>query len=422
MTIGLLSFEYPPETGFGGIGTYTWYQARALAKLGHAVHVIAGAAKEAPLYTVEDEGVLVHRYHRGGVVMNAFAQAARLKCHWTRQRLENAWSMYGALAILKRRYRFDVLEMPECGAEGCLITSWSKTPAVVRFHSPSRLIMPFYDTPRADQMMCSLLERRAIRRATALTSCSQFLADEVRIVMGVRKPVSVIPNGIDLSLFDRTPRLDVAAKYGIPSGKPIIFFAGRMERRKGIHLCHAIVKEILQRYDVSFVFAGGDLFGYMTEELLPALRDTSPSSSVHYVGKLDLPELRSWVRTADVVMLPSLWENCPYTCLEAMAAARSIVCSDQGGMPELIEDGRTGLLACTDKPQSFVEQIGALIENEDLRFELGAEARKSVEARCSDDRIAGLSVAVYEQCLQRSVRPKPARRAAQDMYSRTRNV
>ena len=43
MKIGLLSYEYPPDTGFGGIGTYTWYHARALARLGHQVHVLAGA-------------------------------------------------------------------------------------------------------------------------------------------------------------------------------------------------------------------------------------------------------------------------------------------------------------------------------------------------------------------------------------------
>ena len=48
MKIALMSFEYPPETGFGGIGTYTWYQARAMVKLGHEVHVLAGATSPAP--------------------------------------------------------------------------------------------------------------------------------------------------------------------------------------------------------------------------------------------------------------------------------------------------------------------------------------------------------------------------------------
>ncbi|MEO2032399.1 MAG: hypothetical protein ABGZ35_09965 [Planctomycetaceae bacterium] len=51
MKIALLSHEFPPETGHGGIGTYTWYQARALAKLGAEVHVLAGASESTPIRT-----------------------------------------------------------------------------------------------------------------------------------------------------------------------------------------------------------------------------------------------------------------------------------------------------------------------------------------------------------------------------------
>src|SRR5579862_1734461 len=135
MNIALLSFEYPPETGFGGIGTYTWYHARALTKLGHNVHVVAGSKQELPLSTLERNGVTVHRYRPGGRMMKLFNGLGRWKCWWTRQRLENGWSMYRALESLRLRYRFDLIEMPECGAEGYLINSRVKTPTVVRFHS-----------------------------------------------------------------------------------------------------------------------------------------------------------------------------------------------------------------------------------------------------------------------------------------------
>jgi len=399
MKIGLLSFEYPPETGFGGIGTYTWYQARALARLGHEVHVLAGLKEEAPFYTREHDGVFVHRYRPAGRLMQAFHGLGRWRCWWTRQRLENAWGMYGALKMLSRAHRFDVLEMPECGAEGALINALAGTPTVVRFHSPSQLIMPFYDVPEADIRMCSWVERRAILNATALTSCSAFLGKEVHEKMGIRKPISVLPNGIDLALFDQETTVDVRAKYGIPSDKPIIFFAGRMERRKGIHLCGAIARSILREHDAAFVFAGQDLFGYMSETLLPSLKEEQLKGSVHYIGKLGLHELRSCVRIADVFLLPSLWENCPYSCLEAMAAGRAIVSSDQGGMPELIHSGVNGLLARAEEPESFIEQIDTLLKNDGLRRRLGAEARRSVERNYTDERIARLSVGLYDQCV-----------------------
>ncbi len=131
MKIGLLSFEYPPETGFGGIGSYTWYQARALARLGHEVHVLAGLKEQGPLTTLERNDIFVHRYRPGGLAMQLFGGLGRWKCWWSRQRLENGWGMYLALKALQERYRFDVLEMPECGAEGLLINSRIDVPTIV---------------------------------------------------------------------------------------------------------------------------------------------------------------------------------------------------------------------------------------------------------------------------------------------------
>ena len=398
MKIGLLSFEYPAETGFGGIGTYTWYQARALARLGHEVHVLAGLQDRAPLYTREHDGVFVHRYRPGGRMMQVFQGLGRFRCYWTRQRLENAWAMRHGLKMLMRRHQFDVLEMPECGAEGLLINSFVDIPTVVRLHSPSRLIMPFYEVPGADLTMCSWLEQRAIMGATVLTSCSNFLSEQVRTNMGVRSAIHVIPNGLDLDLFDSETPADARTKYGWPKDKLTIFFAGRMERRKGIHLAGQIVGSILRDHDVAFVFAGEDLFGYMANTLLPSLRDQQLRGSVHYIGKLSQPELRSAVRAADIFILPSLWENCPYSCLEAMAAGRAIVSSDQGGMPELIQNGVNGLLARSEVAESFTQQLDTLIRNVDARQRFAAAARRTVEERYTDDRVARLSAELYANC------------------------
>ena len=94
MKIALLSFEYPPETGFGGIGTYTWYQARALVKLGHKVHVLAGSTTPCALSTTEHDGVVVHRFRADDLVMKIAGLFGIRRHYWTRQRIQNAWCMY----------------------------------------------------------------------------------------------------------------------------------------------------------------------------------------------------------------------------------------------------------------------------------------------------------------------------------------
>lgn len=406
MKIALLSFEYPSETGFGGIGTYAWYQARALVKLGHEVHVLAGANAPTVLRTETHDGVIVHRFRADGLLMRAFGWLGKPRLWWTRNRLENGLSMYRGLTSLLDAHAFDVVEMPECGAEGWLINHLTSVPTIVRFHSPARLIMDYYDVRPADVALCSFVERVAMAGAGGFSSCSGFLADEVRTKLGLKAPVRVIPNGIDLELFDADEPRDVRREYGLPADRPLLLFTGRMEPRKGIHLCPEIVTRVLERYEVTFAFAGRDLFGYMAQTLLPQVQRAHLRGTVHHLGDLDLASVRSLVRQADVFWLPSLWENCPYSCLEAMAAGRAILCSDQGGMPELIRHEENGLLARSGNAASYVEQLSRLIEDADLRRRLGTAARRSVETSLTDVHMARLSADYYRDVLAGSTTPQ----------------
>jgi glycosyltransferase involved in cell wall biosynthesis len=400
MRIALLSFEYPSETGFGGIGTYAWYQARALARLGHEVHVVSGATAATPLRSSAHDSVTVYRYRAGGRVMRTLQRLDKHRLWWTKNRVENGWCMHLALKQLRRTFDYDLVEMPECGGEGLLVNWFSHLKTVVKFHSPAQLIMPTYDVRKLDTRACSLVEKIGIRGADALTSCSRFLADEVKNKMGVRREVKVIANGIDLDLFDRAAQIDARAKFGLPKDRPVILFTGRMEKRKGIHLCPEICEAILKKHAVAFAFAGADLFGFMEKELLPRLKSQQLKGSVHYLGKLSLEEVGSCLRQSDLYFIPSLWENCPYSCLEAMAAGRAIVASDAGGLPELIEDGANGLLAKSEDAAAFVRQIERLLEDAALRERLGRAARRTVEERYTDVRIAQQSLDHYRQALR----------------------
>jgi glycogen(starch) synthase len=401
LRIALLSFEYPPATGFGGIGTYTWYHARALARLGHEVDVLAGAVEPSSLVAEEHDGVRVwrHRDLRGAKLV--LRQLERSRLWWTRNRLENGISMFRGLRMLLTRRRIEIAEMPECGAEGLLINHLLRgVPTVVRFHSPARLIMRYYDVRRADRDLCALTERIGMSGATTYTSCSRFLASEVSRHLAVQRPIHVIYNGIDLDLFDRDGAPDPRTDFGIPTTRPMILFTGRMERRKGIHLCVDIAASILERNDVSFVFAGDDLFGFMRDTLLPALSGRRLRGSVHHLGRLEQAQVRALVRTADVFLMPSLWESCPYSCLEAMAAGRAIVASTAGGLPEMLRDGDTGLLAEAGDADAHVRAVQRLLDDAALRARLGAAARRHVEAAHSDVAIARQSTELYRQHLR----------------------
>jgi glycosyltransferase involved in cell wall biosynthesis len=400
MKIGLLSFEYPPETGFGGIGTYTWYQARALVKLGHEVHVLAGDRSANGITRTEHDGVQVFRFRQSGLLITSLGLLGRRQLHWTRNRIENGLSMSHLLTHLEQTHRYDVLEMPECGAEGLLINQRARHPHLVRLHSPAALIMPFYDVARADVTLCSAVERFGMRGARSFSACSNFLAREVRDRLGVHSPIRVIANGIDVELFDRGPQSDLREELGVPADRPVVLFSGRMEARKGVHLVREVAAQILERHEVAFVFAGQDLFGYLSGTLMPYLASRTLRGSVHYLGKLDLAGVRACLHQCDVFLLPSLWENCPYSCLEAMAAGRAIVATDQGGMPELIRHGENGLLARSGDAAAYTAAVERLLESPAERARLGAAARRTVESAFNDVRIATESVDFYRESLE----------------------
>ena len=214
MRIGLLSYEYPPETGQGGIGTYTWTQAQALARAGHEVHVLAGSTTLGATSSERDGEVTVWRdggsraAHRLGALLGA------LGWWWSRNRLENGLRMRRLLRRVGSRRALDVVEVPECGAEGLFLDRRWERRKVVRFHSPAELIMPFYATRPGDRRLCARLERRGFRHAAAATSCSRFLAREVAARLAFPQPVVTVPNGIDLAAAGRASGFDLRAAIG----------------------------------------------------------------------------------------------------------------------------------------------------------------------------------------------------------------
>jgi glycosyltransferase involved in cell wall biosynthesis len=400
MNIAILSFEYPTETGFGGIGTYSYYHARALAKLGHRVHVFAGSTQPG-IFDSEHDGVRVTRVKKAGWLHHLLKPARARECWWFNNRVETAYGAYVALRQSLDRNTFDIVEAPECGADGAAVSLLMDVPLAIRFHSPARLIMDTYPAPKLDRTLTAFVEQIAIARADVRTACSRFLADEVTTRMGVPTPVHVIPNGIDLELFDRDDGIDVHERFGLPRDGTIVLFANRLEERKGIHLVGDVASRLMKRYPhVHFVLAGRDLFGYAANRIVPRMRDEGFERRVHVLGGRDPLEMRALLKRADIFLLPSLWENCPYSCIEAMTARCAIVASDCGGMPELIRDRENGLLARTGQAESFAERLEELVEAPDLRDRFGCAARRTVEDRLNDVVIARQTVELYASMLK----------------------
>lgn len=403
MRIGLLSYEYPPETGLGGIGTYTWTQARALARAGHEVHVLAGGTTPGATRCERDGEVTVWRDGGSRAAQRLGALLGALGWWWSRNRLENGLRMRRLLRRVASRQALDLVEVPECGGEGLFLGRQWERRKVVRFHSPAELIMPFYATLAGDRRLCARLERRGYQRAAAATACSEFLAHEVATRLAFATPIVTIPNGIDLGALAGGSQFDLRAAIGAAADERVVLFAGRFEPRKGSTLLCELVPELLARRALRFVVVGEDLFGEGGGELTARCRSRQRQGALHLLGRRPLIDVRAAMNQADVVLLPSRWENAPYTLLEAMAARAPLVVSRVGGIPGMVTDRREALLAPNQDVAAHLAAVECLLDDRGLARGLGAAARTRVERDFTADRMAASSLEVYRSVLRRSV-------------------
>jgi glycosyltransferase involved in cell wall biosynthesis len=203
---------------------------------------------------------------------------------------------------------------------------------------------------------------------------SKFMHDAVVGRFGADKVVH-IPNGIDAS------RIDTA-----PHDEGYVLYLGRLSPEKG-------VETLLRTHAESdgswrLMIAG-------TGPLLADLQSRFPAAE--FRGHLAGIELEATIRGAALIVVPSEWhENSPLSILEAMAYGKPIVGSNIGGIPELVREGRTGLLFDPGNVSQLSNSITMLLGNRALREFFGRNARKLVEVEHSLEAHGSALILLYE--------------------------
>lgn len=207
--------------------------------------------------------------------------------------------------------------------------------------------------------------------------------------------VEVIPNGLDLSLYRPVDRQLARELLQLPQRKKLILFGaahGTDDRNKGFDLLQEALKKISARWEdaVELVVIGASL---------PS--DAPPlGMKAHYLGRLqdDLSLVLSYA-AADVFVAPSRMENLSNMVMEAMACGTPCVAFNQGGMPDLVEHGRTGYLAQPFDVDDLAQKIDMVLEDDAKRQEMSENARYKVEKEFSLDIVANRYACLYRELL-----------------------
>ncbi|MFA4888699.1 MAG: glycosyltransferase family 4 protein [Candidatus Omnitrophota bacterium] len=389
MKILFLSRDYPPNA-VGGVGTYIYEISRLLCRMGHRAFVITHT-DDLPLeYT--DRGVRVFRVKPKKI---KFLSNCRPRINGLVERLEYSLAVSEKMRELFKREQIDIVESCEARAEGFWHYLFRKTPPlIIKLHTPETLIFKLDHPPlRYDYALIKLLEKFWISRAALKIGISKEVVDlTARHFSLDLSGISLIPNPVDLELFK-------------PSDKPIeadnfdILYAGRLEFRKGVHtLMRAFLRVQEKIPEARLILVGADC------GMKPYLQDKAAQlkdpQKVIFVGYVSRCELVSYYQGSAVCIVPSIWENYPYVCLEAMACGKAVIASRLGGIKEMINHADNGLLFSPGSTKELSEQIINLLKDRQKMSRLGRNARKYMEEKFNPETIARKTLSIYEKLVE----------------------
>ncbi len=396
MRIGFLSFEYPPGIS-GGIGSYIYLAARALAQSGHEITVICGKFPGQSLIEEEYPGVRVVRleWQPDGKYLNLGPTMGNLQ------------KIAETVRQLHRDRNFNIIEGPDYQFEAYrLLKDGFDCPIVTKLHSTNDLVAEITSRivrylPRRFLAHCLTiyprrrLARLVLERSTRLHAPSQAIAR-----------VTAKRYDIDSQKIDHVPNLVIPAVSPTSAQKRdsfTVLFVGRLEPLKGAQLFAKIIpKVIAQVPKARFVFLGRDgAYGKhlsMQRWLIDQLGPAAPNCE--FMGRVSHSQVQDYMRQAAVCVFPSFWESFPYVCLEAMTAGAAVVGSMRGGMAEMIEDGVSGFLGNPEEPVTFAEKIILALGDEKLRKSLGQAARQRVFERYRPEVIIPQQIAAYQKAIE----------------------
>jgi glycogen synthase len=392
MRLLLVSQEMPPETAWGGIGTYVDVISEALSAAGVEVHVLSAVEGQAES-TARRDGVTVHRFGLPRVQRPArYAPEA-----W--RRIVTALGV----ARLTRRLPFvpSVVECPEWMAEGLGLALQGSLPLVVRLHSCARQLFPFTrqgtQCRGLDGRLAARLEEISARRANVVVSTRSNLDDVSGWMRLDPRALHAIPYPV---------RMPPAAPMPNSGAPPRITFVGRLEPRKGPEVLLRAAPEVLAGIpEARFVFVGRDAVASGAAPSAAWLRAEAErlgiGHAIELTGQLDREGVAEELRRATVCAFPSRWESFGNVVAEASAVGRPVVVSPIAPFQELVADGVTGRIASLEDSRAWATALLDVLADHDRARVMGEAGARRIRGISDPARVAALAHAAHEHAIDR---------------------
>ncbi len=251
-----------------------------------------------------------------------------------------------------------------------------------------------------DPAMLSL-ERRLVASTDAMIAVSESVRRHVADNIGVdEQRIDVIPNGVDASAFTGVDRSDARRALLLDATRPVVGLIGRITEQKGQDdFVEAALAIAVERPEPLFVMVGFAEDAELQQRLRQKIAVFGLSDRIRFLGNRD--DMASVYAALDLLVAPSRWEGFGMMLIEAMAAGRPIVATRVGAIPEIVRDGRTGVLVEPRDAQALARAITGMLDDPQRRIAMG-EAGQLESIRYGWSNATAQTAAVYERALQRS--------------------
>ena len=400
MNICIVTPYYPNKNlKNSGIANHFYDLSYTLSQLGHEVHVLFVTHED-----ISNEDILTNK-------SNIYFHVLQITLPgWIKRLFHGKWAQFLLIskifAVFKVRNRLNQIvndysiEIIETTSYDFLCLGYIKQirrlPVVTRVSTTLKQISAeHYEFSSKAIKIAAWLENLMIRYSDSLVThtiahrdliCEDFQIDPKRF--------KIIPHGIEL------PQKPIFQEQQKADDNLNILYVGRFECRKGIDILLDAIPYVVEQIDgVHFSLVGKDSQDDY-QGLFRKKWGNKFDTHVSFLGTVDKVTLNRLYQICDIFVAPSRYESFGLIYVEAMSYGKPVIGCNTGGIPEVVEDRITGLLAQANNSEDLVEKILELAKDSKLRFQMGKQGRQRVERLFSREQMTKQTLENYREILR----------------------
>ncbi|MCL2567056.1 MAG: glycosyltransferase [Alphaproteobacteria bacterium] len=402
-TIVFITHEYLPITG--GTASLVYTSARELVKKGHNVHVITCDEEKYEHPSIEfQENIWVHRVKTRRYDWDFLRQHTPYDIDMDMEDrniwyLSRLYTLYEELCKIQEKHNISIVHGFLSSAIPLYVLNDEKFNCSMTLITSA--IHTFTDHPIYFRLFLQV-EKYCVEKCENILGDSNYILSLTRELCPYMPDSKVILLGLpDLTLDENYPQLNNKEKDKIE-----ILFLGRFEERKGIDLLLAVIPEICKDYgNVVFRLAGNNTLVVSSnnhkpykETFLEEHSNLVSEGKVIFEGRVD--DIIPYYKNCDIFVAPSRFESFGLVYVEAMMFAKPTIGTNVSAIPEVVENGITGILFEPENTESLKAAIIKLIENPELRKQMGKAGRKRYEEKFTAEIMANNLLEYYNSIIK----------------------